>query len=202
MEFTSALEQAAVIAQLIMRGAKKLGSLSPENLPLIPRIHTEVMLNRGDVHIRPEIKDVLIFGSLAEGQEEVGDIDLIVIDLGFYSSHFTRHTNTATRILDARFYERLAENLRQLLLSWFRLEDEDVFDVLYDPVDLHFLPESFFTERSVRDQIASFHHDPHFFQNAFSRLLRFNAKTNKFTPTDLSFFEERYGVNLDDLRRK
>jgi predicted nucleotidyltransferase len=126
-----------------------------------------------------EIREILIFGSLARRQLIVGDVDLIVLDDGFYSPSFEARQSDA--------YRELPGNLSKLLSQWFELplNRDPAERALKRPVDLHILPKEILWDKKVRTRLSRQHRDRKFFKNAFSSLLRFNEEERAFEPTDL-----------------
>lgn len=215
MTYVKALEVAVEIARLIHGGARRLSRTPMGELPLM------VMLPMIDVaagapvgHMDPSVKELLLFGSAARGEAVIHDVDLMMFDGGFYSEHFPVHPHLLHHERDAYSrlwhdgrdaYSRLRRNLRRLMEDWFGIspgcaESGAEVEALMTPVDLHVLPIAFFTNRILCEAIAQAHRDLHFFQNAFSNVLRYDEALAEFVPVGLEYFEKKYGCDLSDLR--
>lgn len=197
MKREDAFARATQVARLITNGNRRLGNTPLNQLPLLatlPFLTTGGLCLTGEAN--PFIQEILIFGSVARREAEVGDIDMMILDGGFYSSVFQGRTeHAASRYTD--WYQCLGENLRELLIGWFGFEetDEAVMEVLAEPVDLHILPAALLLNSGLRQKIAEHHRDPQFLDNAFSDLLRYNRMTRSFEPTSLTYLEERHSVS-------
>lgn len=197
MEKNGALQRAARVARLIRRGQHMLSRTAVKDLPLLALLPLFSMKEKGVEIIDPTIEDILLFGSAARGDSTVGDIDMMIIDRGFYSTFFGRKSGEAG--LD--WYLSLTNNLEMLLTGWFglRREDAEVQEVLgTTKVDLHVLPVDLFRSPEKRAEIAGLHSDSSFFRNALSDVRRFEG--GEFIPTNLSYFEEKFNTSLADLR--
>ncbi|OGF61888.1 hypothetical protein A2926_00685 [Candidatus Giovannonibacteria bacterium RIFCSPLOWO2_01_FULL_44_40] len=148
--------------------------------------------------IAPEIYEIILFGSVAAGAENPGDIDLMILDNGHFSDFFPcntdkRHTENA--------YQDLGDNLVWLMYGWFNVNEVQLQKLLEGiEVDLHVLPLRFLKLQTTRAAIADKHKDPNFFKNAFRAALRFNRITGEFEPFTLEYLEDRYRCNLSDIR--
>lgn len=197
MRREDALAQAAKIARLIIDGSRKLGGTPLNELPLLATLPLLAIASKGvwAPQLDPRIDEILIFGSVARDEDTVGDIDMMVLDRGFYSSSFqSRIERVASRNTD--WYQSLDDNLRELLTGWFGLDEtnEAVVEALAESVDLHILPLELLRSSAVKQKIAKHHRDPEFFENAFSHVLRWERWTSSFEPTTLAYIEERYHV--------
>lgn len=151
-----------------------------------------------DVPFAELIDGLFVFGSLAEQYvnksvnlaDGVGDIDFLVVAHPALAAEFA--------CWDAReAYNRLRSNLRQLsntlAIPWSSEWEAT-------PVDALVLPRSFFTDHCVRGTYKRAQMDPKFFINAFRYLLRYNPEKAILEPSSLEDLEEKYRVNLADLK--
>lgn len=198
MEREIALERAVRIAQLVLLGTCALSRVPFGESPLQARDSLKHGMMKGEV---PQIviDDIILFGSTARcgDKAEVGDIDLMVIDRGFYSPYFG-HTGEL-----ADEYSLLSKNLERLVQDWFLLSPRQVSQFIGLPlrqVDLHILPSKLFTSPLKRRQIALRHRDSEFLQNAFAHIMRYDPELEAFVDIDIEYFEQKYGVDLNDLR--
>lgn len=201
MKLTYAFEKAEVIAGMIRKGVSSLRRRAIKDLPLLawlPLLTLKTDLDEGKEpdydNLEPRVHEILIFGSIAEGREEVGDIDMMVIDNGFFSRFFTSDSKKAD------WYEELSDNLEMFLTGWLDCQNEEVEKLESLSVDLHILPVKMLGSMDVRNEIASKHKDPDFLKNCFGKMLRYSEPDGKFVPVNLGYFEKRYNANLDDLR--
>lgn len=186
MQISVAIEYAERIARLIRRGERHLNETRFCDLPILARLPFFCIKEYGLTV--PVIDDILVFGSVARGEEEVGDVDVMVLDRGFYSSFFWRF-----KCEEGDAYNKIQGNLRELLIGWFGLphEDPETSAILTEvPVDLHVLPAEILRSPEVRAKLASKHSDPNFFENAFSALLRWDG--HRFVPITIEELEERH----------
>jgi len=147
--------------------------------------------------LNPHIFEILVFGSVATaGQRTVNDIDMMIIDSGFFSRFFMSGCEAED------WYEELTNNLEILLNGWFNLSYKEIEDLLDEPVDLHILPAKMFQSAELRRKILRRHKDPNFLLNAFSSMIRYDRSEKKFVPVDVAYFEERFSTNLPDMKEK
>jgi predicted nucleotidyltransferase len=197
MERSVALEKVKTAANLITKGARKIENTQPKNLPLmatLPLLSVSEGFEDPGI-IDPDIREILLFGSLARGNDWVGDIDMMILDEGFYSNFFT-----APNEVTEPWYEDLGYNLGELLTQWFDFDPEDpkVNELMRStPVDLHVLPADILYSGAKRDELLEHHHDPDFFENAFSDLMRFDG--DGFVSIDRSHLvtKHKMGSKLD-----
>ncbi|MDO8584673.1 MAG: nucleotidyltransferase domain-containing protein [bacterium] len=200
MKHSASLKNAVEIARIITIGQRKLGMTAVKDLSLFAMLPLLTLKeNVSDINtLDPRINEILLFGSVARGEGEVGDIDLMVFDGGFYSNFFLSRGEDEKK--DA--YGCLRGNLELLLTGWFDLnaDDPDVVTALKHPVDLHVLPISILTSRAKRGEVGRMHKDPKFFQHAFAHVLRYDERTNAFVRIDIADLEKKYKRDLSDLR--
>ncbi|EKE21067.1 MAG: hypothetical protein ACD_7C00367G0001 [uncultured bacterium] len=140
----------------------------------------------------PHIFEVIIFGSVAQDKENVGDIDIIVIDGGYFSTVFSCVDDVDD------WYSDISNNLFYLLTEWLYCSEEEV-SFITAPTDVHIFPLKMLKNKSFRQDIAQKHSDPCFLQNAFSSILRFDGKA--FVPIDVAYLENKYETDLSDLKK-
>ncbi len=199
MRHDEAMSYATRIAKLLVRGGQKIGGTKTGRLGFMSSVAVMVAARKGDPDaFDPAVKEVLLFGSTARGEDRVGDVDLILLDQGFYSNlfQFERETTQDTRFRARRdWYGYLRSNLGRMLEDFFGFSQEtpEVGEMLEKvKTDLHVLPLSIFADPAKRAEIAGKHKDPQFFQNVFSKVLRFNFETETFEPVSLEYFA-KYG---------
>lgn len=150
----------------------------------------------GSTSIVPKIHEIILFGSVATGEKNPGDIDLIVFDNGHFSNFFPCMAEDCP--MDA--YEDLDENLVWLMEGWFNLSEKQTLEILGDAeVDLHVLPINLLRSSDLRRKITKKHKDPEFFKNVFREALRFDSGMNKFIPVTIEYLEKKYHCNLNDI---
>jgi hypothetical protein len=199
MKLEQATSLATTIARLLMCGSRGLGRTTLRDLGAWASYAFQVAADRLDVRaINPQIREILIFGSVARGQAEVGDIDLIVFDDGFYSgvlktTEADKHTGCTPDL-----YACISGNLRSMLLDFFLFTEEDrgVESAVSANTDLHVLPITLLTEPMVRKDYDARHRDPKFFDNAFSNLLRFDIATDRFQSVTIEALRTKYRAEL------
>lgn len=176
-----AIEMALNIACLVKQGVCKL--------------REKAWVWDGENHL-PHILEFLIFGSAAQRQdeEEVGDLDMILIDNGYFSKDFTSGSTYGD------WYALLQNNLTVLLSEHFSDNGDVAKELMESRVDLHILPLKFFKDKKYRHEVAMDHKDPFFFQNCFSSMLR--LKGFGFVPVNIGYFEKKYFCKLDDLKSR
>jgi len=201
MKRTDAAETALKIADLIQRGVRKFRSLTMKDLPLLAilpwlKLQSDLGTDKEidwDALV-PRVFEIIIFGSVAkEDREEVGDIDFMVLDNGCMSEFFT------SKHKEDDWYQYLWENMCLLLSGWLNYTEEQMDEVLAGiETDLHVLPLKMLKSKDLRAEFSCRHADARFFQNAFSTMLRYER--GKLIPTDIAYFEEKYKVDLSDLK--
>jgi len=130
----------------------------------------------------PKIEEILIFGSLAKGSQNPGDIDMM---LGWFSDFFSFDVNEEG-IKDE--YLCLEENLAFLFEGFFGIKLQGV----KVKVDLHILPISVLFCAETRAKILKRHKDKDFFKNVFSDLLKYDFTKNEFMPITLAELVAKY----------
>lgn len=209
MDHGKAMEHATSIAKLLRRGAQQVGRSSIRDQGLFGwlSVHLAAQQDNLDDKIAsfdPTIHEIILFGSVARGKNEPGDIDLMVFDRGFYSNALSFEPSEMPTPMQRDWYGNLRENLALLIEGWFGMNRKEpgVAAVLKDTiVDLHVLPLQMFSNALLRRHIASKHRDSNFFQNAFAQMQRFDPEKNGFVPVDLGYFETLCKADLSDLRR-
>lgn len=193
---TNALAYAKRVAKLIIEGSQAVGKRTNAQQTLMGSLSVMMAANKKDADaLDPSIQEIILFGSSAKDDTEPEDLDLMIFDRGFYSNVFLS-TNMNR-------YGLVGRNL-SLLMGWFESDEtsEDYLAILDGAqVDLLVLPLAFFTDTQKRRSIARQQCDPDFFENAFSAMRRYDASTGEFVGIDLSYFEEKYGVDLSVLRK-
>jgi hypothetical protein len=194
----SALDQAETTARILLRGAANLGRTKLRDVPLMAWLpflaagrdvkeHREPNIDACD----PRIREVLLFGSLALGEGDVGDVDLMVLDSGFYSLPLqVSSRNSPGKRRDSKDF-LLQDNLWQVLGGYMGY-GQDVIDRCRDiPTDLHVLPYSVVTDEAFRVNVAHDHHDQHFFDHVFECMMRFDKVSDEFVPVTLEELQAR-----------
>ncbi len=195
MKRKEAIEWAEKIASLIHSGSNRVGRTTVGNQSLMGMLSVMVAAKDRDADaFDPSIEEIILFGSAAQvgDHDEVGDLDLMIFDKGFYSNILSVESGDGLSWDSGIGF--LRDNLTQLFEGWFGFSKDDpaIRELLETPlVDLHVLPITVFTDPSRRREIAAKHHDPKFFENAFSSMLRFDRTDGKFVPVDLAYFEHR-----------
>lgn len=191
MELMEARETAAEIARLLLRGAHRIGTRRVSDQSLFGALSIIVAVTSRDYKaLDPSIKELLLFGSTARNEPEPDDIDLMVLDGGFYSNVLCPERKSPGRDR----YESLGDNLERMF-DWFDSpEDYARVETLLEDVsvDLHVLPVTILTNDIVRHRISRQHRDPWFFENAFSTIQRFDASTISFVPVTLAELQRKY----------
>lgn len=200
MNHQEAISHALSVADLLIKGSQIIGNETVHNQRPMPSLAILLAASNRDCDaLDCTFKEILIYGSAAEGDEEPGDVDMLVFDLGFYSS-VLRMSNHSTMYGT----NGVKDNLRKLLVDWFGFDEYEnpVRHAIFgQSTDLLVLPLKFFTDQTSRDEISNRQRDPEFFQNAFSKMLRFDFDTKQFVPVDLDYFEAKYGAEIDTLRK-
>lgn len=197
MKREDSLQIAARIATLIHDGSRNLASCSFGSAPLLAMLPIFCFASkydeRDDLHEIKQldggfVREILIFGSTARGSADVGDLDIMVLDDGYFSPVFEPTAKQKERKND--WYISLSGNLDLFLSGYLGLEDwmnDQSRDKrwLHDAVDLHVLPVSVLWSEFAQERIGKLHRDPHFLDNAFSAVLRFNCDSHSFEPTTI-----------------
>jgi hypothetical protein len=198
----SALWTAGAVARMLHCGANMLKNGRPDEVPLLARL--PLLLPKEPVHLgkdsalnfrSPDIHEILLFGSVAEGYSEVRDVDLMVLDSGFYSMLFLDKSRRRSNLRSGSKDPTLRNNLR-ILLGWYMgCEDWLIDDVLSIPIDLHVLPSTVITDKSFRKEATRQHRDPCFFKNVFGCMMRYEIEvgieTADFVPITFPELRER-----------
>lgn len=191
------MQRAETIATLLLDGSRQLSKRTPSSLPLTASLSIMAAAEARDADAFDAVfKEIVLFGSTARGEDNPGDIDLMIFDGGFYSN-ILGFEPTETRsdhddLPYSSYGGKLQDNLDQLLWGWFEYSDEycrQFDDVL---VDLHVLPITLLTNMEKRRDVGMKHDDTAFFENAFSTILRFDGHQGKFVPTTLQELEDKH----------
>ena len=154
-----------------------------------------------------KIFEVILFGSTTRkcDNEIVDDIDLLIIDNGVYSAECALSENDDSVdfyhcLSDnfSNFAERITENHADAVADY---SYEDFLNLIYwTDVDMHVLPLKFFRNKKFREEVKARHHDLDFFKNVFATAMRWRME-KQFVPVDVSYFERKYKVRLQDLKK-
>ena len=149
-----------------------------------------------------KVFEIVLFGSATRkcDDETVGDIDILVIDNGIYSSECSHASEEDEYHLLGDNFSDFVSNVGagRLMVQYGR---EILSDLAYETkVDMHVLPLRFFRNKKFRKEVKSRHHDPDFFKNVFSTAMRWRMG-KQFVPVDVSYFERKYKVRLHDLKK-
>lgn len=204
----TALEKIVEVIRLLFRGVPAGGKTGVPAMKCVnyycklDKTHKGYIRNRGQQgkSMIPKISEIFVTGPLPDPDAVFlsGDLSLIIIDDGVLS-HFFNHPSRKERV-SSEFHS----DLEELLLLWYgwnqaQLEDLKIFlDGM--GVDLHFLPEMFFREESVRQRYTALKEDPDFYLKVFSSLHSWDVVFSRFVPVYLYDLERRYEVDLSDLR--
>ena len=127
MKRTEALEWAEKIAQLILSGSRQVERTSATNQTIMGTLSImSAMKNKDTEALDPSIVEIILFGSTAKSNDsdEVGDIDLMVFDRGFYSNVLSvEFTKGLTGDSSNAF---LRDNLTRLSEGWFGFSRNDL----------------------------------------------------------------------------
>ncbi|PCI28051.1 hypothetical protein COB55_04535 [Candidatus Wolfebacteria bacterium] len=196
MNKNEAIEWAEKIAALLITQSDRIGNQSMGEQTLMGMASAFSAFKSGNIDaLSPRIEEIILFGSVTKKVGNIGDIDLIVFDKGFYSQVLLSRDSDP---LEA-YYEGpcLRENLTTLCDMWFDLSlHEKQLLKKAPPVDLHVLPIAILTDKTLRRGIEQRHHDPRFFENAFSSILRFEKGSGKFIPISLTDLTNIYSNEL------
>ncbi len=199
MKNETAIKSANTIAKLLHVGAEIVATTPFEDLGFFAqRSVRRAAQARDNDALNPRIDEIILFGSLARGDDDVGDIDMFVFDHGFYSWSFMKKNSFSYE------YGVLANNLNRLLTYWFGFPNggytEDEIRLVFNTkVDLMILPTRFLTDTTVFDGIANRQMDPNFFPNAMQKIMRFDSGKMVFVETDITYLEKKYRVDLSRL---
>lgn len=203
----SALDQAATTAQTLIEGATRLGRRSLNQVPLLswlPFLKLGADARQGkdsDINAcNPAICEILLFGSVADECEDVGDVDLMVLDHGFYSTLFMdQDQGDHNKGLLAESKDQALQDNLGLLLEGYMGYEIDLIDGLSSiPTDLHVLPHTVVTDEAFRMEAALQHRDPQFFENVFKCMMRYDRMLREFVPVTLSELQERLRTQESD----
>lgn len=195
MTNSEAIQYALDTANTLHMCARAVGSTTVAEQTLMGSLSVMLATREMDFEaMDPSIRELILFGSTARGDENPDDIDMMLFDSGFYSNVILTSSVRST-------YEGVEGNFEKLLTGWFGF-DEDHTGVLPSnmSVDLLVLPEQIFTDVQRFLEIANKQTDPNFFKKAFSKMQRYDAFAKKFIEIDLTYFEQKYGVSLSHLR--
>lgn len=193
------MRRANAIAKLLHVGAEIVATTSFEDLGFFAQSSVRRAAQaRDNDALNPRIDEIILFGSLARGDDNVGDIDMFVFDHGFYSWSFMKKKSFSYE------YGVLANNLHRLLTYWFGFPNggytEDEIKLVFNTkVDLMILPTKFLTSSVIFGGIAKVQKDPNFFTNAMQKIMRFDSGKMVFVETDITYLEKKYGVDLSRL---
>lgn len=202
MNQVQALEHAKKVVNLLNQGTQWVGntSIGGQNL-----MGTLSIMAAGTSHdseaLNPYFQEIIVFGSTAKDESFPKDVDMMVFDRGFYSNIFLADQRASVYGMS----DGVRGNLLKLLTGWFDFsgnEDEVQEAVFGRRVDLLVLPVSIFTDRRKRREVAQKQYDPEFFRKAFSKMFRFDPVQQEFVRIDLSYFEQKYGGDLSELRNE
>src|SRR5947209_4174510 len=151
---TKALELAAEAALILTANSRRLARTPTNQQGVFPTLALSLAASEEDIaSLDPSIKKILIFGSIAQGKTEVGDIDMMVLDTGFYSRILTpKNGQTEEVSSDDDCYSKLRLNLSIMLRCFFDIRDHDprIAKLAETKIDLHVLPVSILTDRALR----------------------------------------------------
>jgi hypothetical protein len=140
----------------------------------------------------PKIHELILFGSVARGDKNPEDIDLMILDNGHFSSAIPSEKN---------IYSDVSRNLSFLMNMWFGINEEELAEILGDiKVDLLVQPIGLLQSASIRADLARQHRDEFFYKNVFGSAMRFDRELGYFVPLTLDYLEKTYNCCLDDLR--
>lgn len=150
--------------------------------------------------VTPEIHEIILFGSLAKGRLDPGDIDLIIFDNGCFSRVFMNRLERAHLLFESSNVE-LRQNLLYLLEEWFQMKHENYKRILRGiGVDLHIMPITVLQDEGLRRDISFKHSDPRFLHHVFQHAKRYDKSAGRFVRVTLDELEEKYDTFLNDLR--
>lgn len=114
----------------------------------------------------PEILEILVFGSTARGEQEVGDLDLLVI------YRLTDECDYAEPVTDR--FEDIEKELVEKNLA-------------HIPIDFTPLSVSYFVNEQIRKEYRRHvFRNPDFVENALAICLRWNREKHEFCPSNLA----------------
>ncbi len=201
MNLEKALQQAVIIANVLIDGSNRLGEQKFGELPLLAglSVHTAAA-SKNVKSFDPRVMEIIIFGSVARGEAYPNDIDMMIFDGGFYSNILGFMPKEAHGEIEGKdnrprssWGEMLQDNLHQLITGWFGF-DESVSERITREVtvDMQVLPVTLITSVEKRNEVGAAHSDSRFFENAFSKLLRYDRDARRYVPTTISELEEKY----------
>jgi len=137
------------------------------------------------------VKAIAVYGSCARGEANPEDLDMFVVvdprwkrahdNTSLYETGIRRNIHTLLRVLTQDCYMLLPTkctpfNFLEIVLEMVKKEDGIL------NIHIFFLPEDFFYDDKVREEISQAQHDPFFFTNAFSQTLLWDEETGSFQP--------------------
>ena len=145
----------------------------------------------------PKILEIFLFGSVARGQStKESDIDMMVIDTGFFSDFFELDSDKED------WYLELSSNIKLLLVTWFEMGERQFGELLSKvKVDLHILPVKLLKSKKFREEVTEKHKDKNFLVNAFETMMVFDRYNKKFSKITVEELEKKYNTDLSDLKR-
>lgn len=167
LSWERALSIATEVAQTIRKGIHKLSRTAVKDLPLLAHLplflldskaKKNEMLDEDISTVEPKVYDIFIFGSTAvAGKKFVGDVDLIIIDSGFFSNFLGK------RGVEYKIDRKEGNLLREFLVDWCNFpESQCLKPEIMKFVDLIFLPCRFFKDLQWRRVFSSQQRDPNF----------------------------------------
>lgn len=206
MKLDDALSHATAVAHLVLQGSRALSRKTLNTAPLMATLSISAAAKSRDAAaFDTKIKEILIFGSVARGEANPNDIDMMIFDRGFYSNIIgfepgeakdddldEEVTVTPGKRPRSSWGAIVRGNLSGLLSDWFRCSAEQCAFAQAIPIDAQILPISIILEPQKRREVGAKHFDPRFFENAFSVILRFDEVEGKFVPTTLAELVEKH----------
>ncbi|MDP2951069.1 MAG: hypothetical protein Q8N55_01665 [bacterium] len=169
------MKRAIEIAQVIVDEVEKINKIPIKDFNL----SNWISFCEHNHRLTPKVKEILLFGSLAQGSQNPGDIDMVFLDTGWFSRGFLSVDGTKDK------YMELSEQTFVLFSDWFRVAQEK-YDLLKEiKIDLHILPFQVLYSEKVREKYLKGHSDQNFFTNAFSVLLRYDFAKKEFVLTSI-----------------
>ena len=196
MLLSHALETANLIGKLVQEGFR------------------EIATRENDLQLQPwppRMFELLVFGSVARGASEVGDIDMVLLDNGTLSSlalggldlHGAEEDlpDPATFLPESGRSNILRFGTEWLLQIWFDIKDERFKSIRDVPVDLHFYPLGLITSPERRAGFTKRHRDSRFFKNVMSDVLVLEPSSifSEKLPNAIGYFERKYRTVMSDL---
>lgn len=154
------------------------------------------------------IKEVLIFGSTAYNNPEPTDLDImLIVSDEWYNSMINSKNkifpyghgyNTELLFCDLTNDTHFLFVEGGISLKETRDTTDKLFDLWFTiapPVHVFFLPESFFSDINVQKAISKKQPDVLFFDNCFSRTLRWDSEQKDFVVTEGSdYYKAKYHI--------